>query len=342
MKQRPTKQIVTLKDIAKKTGYSINTVSRALRDKDDISPETRAFIKNTSKEMGHISNMLASSLRLGYTKTIAIILGDVSNPHFAIMMKEIEERARQLGYNSILMNTSEDEDLEFTSIQMALNKNVDGIIICPTQKSDKNIKYLKDIGIPFVLIGRYYENIETDYVICNDKMGGFIATKHLLENGHRRILMLNAPIYISSAKERLDGYRSALQVYNIPINPELICEVSATAENTENIFEELIKDGLNFTAIFAFSDILAWEVWDYLKKRNYSVPNDVSIIGFDNICSRMSLPVHLTSISSQKGRMSVSSVNCLIDKLTSETPMVHKIVLDTELVKGESVLQIEI
>ena len=102
------KTAVTLKDIAKQTGYSVNTVSRALRDKDDIAQETKDRIKQIALEMGHVNNTLAASLRLGYTRTVAVILGDISNPHFAVMMKEIEAHARQYGYSSILINTNED------------------------------------------------------------------------------------------------------------------------------------------------------------------------------------------------------------------------------------------
>ena len=150
-KRRPA---VTLKDIAAKTGYSVNTVSRALRDKDDIAAPTREMIQKTAQEMGHVSNTLAASLRLGYTNTIAVILGDISNPHFSIMMKEIEGYAWKAGYTSILFNTNENEELELAAIQSALNKNVDGIIICPAQKTPYNLTYLKESGVPFVLIGR--------------------------------------------------------------------------------------------------------------------------------------------------------------------------------------------
>lgn len=188
-KRRPA---VTLKDIAAKTGYSVNTVSRALRDKDDIAVETREMIQRTAREMGHVSNTLAASLRLGYTNTMAVILGDISNPHFSIMMKEIEGYAWKAGYTSILFNTNENEELELAAIQSALNKNVDGIIICPAQKTPDNLIYLKESGVPFVLIGRRDEAYS--YVVCNDELGGFQATKELLAAGHRDILLLHGAL----------------------------------------------------------------------------------------------------------------------------------------------------
>ena len=131
-------------DVGKALPYQmcIRDSSRALRGKDDISAATQALIRKTAEEMGHISNTIASSLRSGYTNTIAVVLGDISNLHFATMMKEIEEYARAKGYTTILLNTNENTDQERQAIQVALSKGVDGILICPTQKNRKNIEYL--------------------------------------------------------------------------------------------------------------------------------------------------------------------------------------------------------
>ena len=231
---RGIRRKITVKDIAVKTGYSVNTVSRALRDKDDIAPETRVKIRQVAQEMGHVNNTLAASLRLGYTNTVAVILGDISNPHFAIMMKEIEVHAREFGYTSILFNTNEDEELELKAIEAALNKNVDGIIICPVQKSRRNLEYLEKTGVPFVLIGR--READYNYVVCNDELGGYQATKALLEAGHRNILLLHGASYISSAKERLEGYRRAFAEEGLVANEKLIREVPVMANGCEAIF----------------------------------------------------------------------------------------------------------
>lgn len=338
MKKDYVRQTATLKDIAQKTGYSINTVSRALRDKDDIGPETREKIKRTAQQMGYINNMIASSLRLGYTNTIAVLLGDVSNPHFAIMMKEIEEHARQLGYFSFLINTNEDDKVEFEAIQSALNKNVDGIIICPTQQSDRNIQYLKETGIPFVLIGRYFKNVETDYVICNDEMGGYQATRSLIDQGHRNILMLNGPSYISSAEERLLGYRRAYSDCEIPVNENLIREVGITSGGCASVLDDLLQKRIDSTAIFAFSDMIAWDMWSGLYQNGIQVPRDFSLIGFDNIQSRLALPFRMNSVSSYKARMSIAAVDILAKKMRGvQDEESSRIVIDTKLTGGDTV-----
>lgn len=370
------KAAVTLKDIAKQTGYSVNTVSRALRDKDDIAPETKERIKQIAMEMGHVNNTLAASLRLGYTRTVAVILGDISNPHFAIMMKEIEAHAREYGYSSILFNTNENEEQELEAIRSALNKNVDGIIICPAQRSSRSLKYLEKTGVPFVLIGRRDENYS--YVVCNDELGGYQATKALLDAGHRDILLLHGARYISSARERIAGYRRAYAEVGIPVNEKLIREVKVTADGerqsqgaeaaegtgagaksgvvvgsktadsgTSNVaagtgngcrqvIESLRRENISYTAIFAFSDMLAWEAWCVLREQGIEVPRDCSLVGFDHIQSRMSIPYALTTISSYKGRMSATTVDVLIRLMDGDSEK-EQIMIDTALAEGETI-----
>lgn len=340
------KAAVTLKDIARQTGYSVNTVSRALRDKEDIAGETKEKIRQVALEMGHVNNTLAASLRLGYTRTVAVILGDISNPHFAVMMKEIEAHAGEYGYSSILFNTNEDEEQELDAIRSALNKNVDGIIICPTQKSDKNMKFLEQTGVPFVLIGR--RDPHYSYVVCNDELGGYQATKALLDAGHKNILLLHGALYISSARERIDGYRRAFAEAGIPVNEELIREVKLMSdekgdtrrgvESCGEVLARLQKDNISYSAIFAFSDMLAWEAWCALIRCGVQVPQQCSLVGFDHIQSRMSIPHALTTISSYKGRMSVTTVDVLM-RLVDGVSEKEQIVIDTALVEGETVAE---
>lgn len=342
------KETVTLKDIALQTGYSVNTVSRALRGKDDISEETIEKIKETARNMGYINNTIASSLRLGYTNTIAVILGDISNPHFAIMTKEIENHARSMGYSTFLLNTNEDVELERAAIRTAINKNVDGIIICPTQEDNSNLKFLIESKIPFVQIGRYDSEVDANYVVCDDVLGGYQATKYLIDNGHREILFLNGPSYISSARERRQGYLKALQEAGIAENRKLIREVSISKDNCAEVLEQVLQEHVSFSAVFAFSDMIAWETCTFLNKKGMCVPEDVSLVGFDHIQSRMAIPSPLTTISSFKGRMSVTAVECLKCKMNRDyekeghqSEICHH-VLATKLVPGESVRNINI
>ncbi|GHV73129.1 LacI family transcriptional regulator [Spirochaetia bacterium] len=341
--QNKSRQVTTLKDLARVTGYSINTVSRALRGKDDIAPETRKKIKQIAEKKGYINNTLASSLRLGHTNMIAVILGDISNPHFSIMMKEIENRARVNGYSSFLLNTNENTEMEREAIQSALNKNVDGIIICPSQQNEDNIRYLMGTGLPFIQIGRHFTTLDASYVVCNDELGGYQATKHLIDKGHRDILMLGGPAYISSAGERLAGYKRAFKEAGLRLKPELIREVPITSDGCAEIITGILREKIHFTAIFAFSDMIAWDAWTCLTKQGCRIPQDYSLVGFDNIQSRLAIPNQLSTISSYKKEMSVTAVDCLICMIRGEQPTheeCHGIchhTIDTELVEGVTV-----
>jgi LacI family transcriptional regulator len=251
---------VTLKDLAKKTGYSINTISRALKDKEDISLSTRKQIKKLAAETGYIPDVIAGSLRSNSTKTIAVILGDISNPYFGIVVKGIEDTARENGYHVVIANTNEIYENEEEIIKTLLGKRVDGFIILPVQDDSSDIKILKKRGVPLVLLGRYFKDISTSYVISNDITGGYLATKYLIEKGHREILVITGPPHISCARERLQGYLMAMKEANIALSKDLICELSSIrGTECHARFMELLKNR-KFTAVFAFSDFLAFQV----------------------------------------------------------------------------------
>ena len=330
--ERPDIVKVTLKDIAARTGFTINTVSWALKNKEVISRDTRKLIQDTAQEMGYISNTLAGALRTGVTKTIAVIVGDISNPHFGIMVKEIENTAGNHGYNTFIINTEENCELEETAVVSAIGKNVDGIILCPAQKNAESIKILKRSGVPFVLIGRYFKEIETDYVVCDDMKGGYLATKYLIDRGHDRIIFLNGSGYISSAMERREGYCRALTEAGIEIDEGLIREVSIKSGDCRRVLKKVTDSGIKFTAVFAFSDMIAWEAIYTLSRMGLRVPEDIAVVGFDNIQSRLFFPFPLTSVCTSKSRMSRRSVDVLLNRINNPGDKVITDVIDTRLV----------
>jgi LacI family transcriptional regulator len=337
------RKTITLKDVAQKTGFSINTVSRTLRGKDDISEETMEIIKKAADKMGYINNNLASSLRSGRSNSIAVILGDISNPHFSILTKEIENLSRQERYSVFLLNTNENDEQEKEAINTAITKNVDGIIICPNQKSDANIRFLMDRKIPFVQIGRRFDKLNIPFVVCNDELGGYQATKYLLEKNHRNILILTGPSYISSARERLAGYKRAFAEKGLRVKNRLIREVPIVGNDYPKVLDSVLKEKIPFTAIFAFSDMLAWGAWAHLRRLGIRVPQDVSIVGFDYIQSRFDIPFQLSTISSYKAKMGTFAIEALFRVIRGadaaaieKDPLLHY-VIDTQLIEGETV-----
>lgn len=325
---------ITMKDIAEKTGFSVNTVSHALNGKSDISPATVELIKNTAKELGYIGNSSASFLRSGKSRTVAVILGDIANPHFSVLVKDIEAYLRKAGYTAIILNTDEDELRERSAIISAVEKNVDGILICPVQKTPDNIEFLQQTGVPFVLIGRRFDDIQTDYVVCDDVQSGYLAAKHLLKCGHKNVMFLNGPGYVSSAVQRLEGAVRAFEEFKAK-PPKVITGSIKSGGWSRILKQELINDN-SITALIAFSDLIAWESIRALSELSLCVPRDISVVGFDNIQSRFMVPVDLTSVSSSKGRMADTAAEILLGRISGETGE-SRIVLPVRLLKGSTV-----
>ena len=337
MRRRRGVMRVTLKDIATRAGYTANTVSRALKDKEDIGAETRKSIQGIAEEMGYISDSIAASLRTGQTGTIAVVLGDISNPHFAIIAREIELSARKHRYSTIILNSDEDAKIESEALRSALSRKVDGVIICPTQRNRDNLEFLRRQQVPFVLIGRHFPGAEVESVVCDDFKGGKLAAEHLLARHHRRILFLNGPSHISSAIERVAGYRAALTQAGVPCDPRLEWEIPIVAGDCRHVIYRVLDEGVDFTAIIAFSDLIAWEAMYALQKRGLENPRDYAIVGFDNIQSKFFFPFPLTSVGTSRTTMARRAFHQLLQQLNNETePKVWRTVLDTKLVVRES------
>jgi Transcriptional regulators len=340
MKNQNSRKVV-MSDIAKATGYSVNTVSHALRNKKDVSENTKKYIKKTAAEMGFILDSIASSLRSGITKTISVIIGDIFNPHFGMWVRDIEINAFEHGYSTIIINTNEDEVHERNAIITSISKRVDGIIICPTQRSKENIEIIKKANIPYILLGRRYVEEEFNYIICDDEKGGELAVNYLISKGCRKILFLNGPEYISSAEERLRGYKKALSDSNIAFDKKIIKTVDIKSGNLKSIIHELLESKIEVDGIFAFSDILAFEIMTELKRHGEKY-NNIPIIGFDNIMEKLILPVSMATVALKGESLASIALNKLCEIMKQhndngtkeqDTASTIKIISDVEVIE---------
>ena len=297
---------VTLADIAASCGVSINTVSHALKDKPDISEATKTLIRRTAEEMGYIGNSSASFLRSGVSKCIAVILGDISNPHFSILIKEIEVSARKEGYTCFVLNTEENEVLEREAIIAAIAKNVDGIILCPVQQTDSNVRFLMRSGVPFTLIGRYFEQLSTNYVVCDDTHSGYLAAEYMIHQHKKRTAIITTDPYVSSARERLAGIRDCYAQNGLSLCEEDIFCVPLSDERRGNLLERIREP--EYDSAICFSDLLALELLSFTP--------DLSIISFDHIRSRFRMPWTFASVTSSKGKMSDYAVQILLSAIS--------------------------
>lgn len=326
--------MVTLRDIARETGLSVNTISRALNGKPDVNPGTRQRVEDTAARLGYVPNSLARSLVGGQSCTIGLIISDLQNPFYSKVAQGVEEAARARGYSTILVNTNEREEDERQAVRVLRSKRVDGMLIHPTQGNSEHILQLRREGIPFVLINRHIDEVNPDYIINNNQKGAYMAMRHLLELGHRRVLHISGPERISSVRERIIGYKQALSEFNIPFDERLLVHTLLDMQSAYETTLRVLRGGITPTAIYTYSDLLAIGALKALRELNLKVPDDISLVGYDDIDFAAFLEVPLTTIRQQMYEIGRQAVELLIGIIhdPSYQPGKYRIVLDPELV----------
>ena len=296
-----------MKAIAQKSGFSINTVSRALRDEDNVRPETKAAIKAIAKEMKYIPNRVATSLRLGTTNTIGVVSADSANPFFAEVIAGIEKAAHARNYHILLSNSDQDPVRELESMEVLVGRQVDGLLLMPVCGEGNNSEYLKSLPIPYILVGRWLPGHEDHSILSDEYEKAKEITSLFAKNGHREILHLSGPASVSSSADRERGYRDALEAAGIPLREDLIVRTEGHIEDGHREINALIRKELTFTAVFAFNDLVAIGALRALKEAGFHVPKDVEVMGYDDLDFSRYLQLSLSSVSIPKQRLGYES-----------------------------------
>jgi len=322
--------------VAERAGVSVNTASRAINNKPDINEETKKRILQVAQELGYVRNDTAVALRTKKTGTLGVVIADNRNPFYAEVLNGIEEAAREKNYHIILANTQRDYKKEEEAINLLLAKRVDGLLITPVQDRDDDIKNLIEANIPFVIVGRDFKNIEVDTVYNDEVRGGFLATEYLIKKGHKRIALINGFLHKSPAKGRLEGYKNALKKYGITFDDALVTvgdiDVKDGYERTKQLFEK----GLNFTAIFAYNDIMAFGAMQAIKEKSLRIPEDIGLVGYDDIPFSSFISPSLTTIRLKKQELGAESVKLLLSRINGNRKKIKKVMLGVELQIRES------
>lgn len=337
----------TIKDIADYTGFSVTTISLVLNHKPNKIPQsTKDIIFQAAEKLNYRPNQLAVGLVKKRTKTIGLIISDVSNIFFAALAKGVEDACREKGWNLILCNTGDQHERDLSYIQVLADKGVDGVLFCMARDSNKkkteeSIKLLKRLRLPFVMIDRYLEEADCSSVIVNHNQGGYNATKYLIEQGHRKIACVTGPLDLEDSKERLEGYKRALKEAGIAYNSRLVYEGDYTYKSGEEAAKVLVKKGKDISAIFAFNDMSAYGVYSALKKKHIHVPEQISLIGYDDIFFSEILDIPLTTMRQPVYDMGAEGVQLLLDIVEEKGTARKCIIFQTELVIRESVKKLE-
>lgn len=314
----PNKRRVTLKDIAQKTGYAVNTVSKALRDAPDLAADTKQAICRVADEMGYIANSSANSLRSGRSHVLALIVADITNPLFAITAKELETAARELDYTLLVMNTDEEPENEIKAVRSAIGRGVDGVMLFQTEKTGESLELLQRAGVPCVLMHRVSEGQQADAVLMDEELGGYLAGRALIERGCEKMVMLTVPSFISSSQQREKGFMRAMHEAGVSGARCGVVHLDSVLDGCENAVRTMFSGPERPDGIFCFSDITAFETACVLREMGLKAGEDVALIGFDNIQSKLNIPFGLTTISVHKTAQAHAALRLLMRRISGD------------------------
>lgn len=335
---------VTLQDISEATGYSVNTVSRSLRDKDDIAKETKTYIQQTAKRMGYTVNQIASSLRSGRTNTLALILGGMHNPFYGLMADMIQDAAASYGYSLLIMCSRDNPKLELQLTENAIARHVDGVLLFPSNDPAQSLKRLVEMHIPFVLMSRYLREGEADSVVCDEEQGAYLAARHLIREKRTKLAFITSGPVAFATEQRLRGFHRACDEAGIHADSrrEYIAAMDPRSRLTlQDWHQELAKKLREFKnagidGLFVFCDVEAWHVLTTIQHAPDLNPNDFGIVGFDNIGDSLSFPIPLCSVDCSLPEMARRGIELLTARIEGDSRPPQTIVCPVHLVCRES------
>lgn len=328
-----------MKEIAKKLGVSVSTVSRALKDSPELHEETKRKIVETAKEMNYQPNLLAQSLRISRTKTLGVIVPEITSHFFASCISGIQDFANKRGYNVMICQSNESIDQEIANIKTLVASQVDALMISLSRETNhyEHLFELYNREIPFVLFDRVQEDIPVSKVTFNDAGGAYQVTNHLLESGCRSIVYISGPEDLYISKKRKEGYLKALKEFGIKENPNFIKVTDLTEADNIRIAKEIASMDPLPDGVFCMIDPVAVDVLTYWKSIGLKVPEQIALAGFTNNPTSAVVEPPLTTVSQpgyEMGKLAVSHLLDQLDGLVSDDPI--SIVLDTTLVPRKS------
>lgn len=312
-------QNVTIKDIARTLGLSASTVSRALRGSTEINDDTRRLVQELAEKLNYTPNPIALSLKEKKTRVIGVIVPEIANYFCSAVIGGIEDFAYNNGYHVVIFQSHEKYERELMNIKLLESRRIDGLIISVSNetKNGKHIQELINKGTPVVMFDRICNEVDTPRVVTDDKGGTFIAAKHLIEQGYKRIAHLTMASHLSVTKNRTKGYIEALRESNISFQKKWVIACNFDIASVKNAINKLFKDAPKPNAILAASERIALRSIEALKEMKLRIPADVAVAGFfDNPVSRFIDPP-LTSIHQPTFDIGQSSARLLIEMIDS-------------------------
>ena len=328
---------ITLRDVANQAGVSVTTVSNVVRGWPYISDETRLKVEQAIRELGYHPHPFAQGLRTGRTQVIGFIVPDLANPHFASMVSTVEDIAREHGYSVLVFNTHEDVKREEECVRQAINGWVDGLMLVQTGQRLRVLPLLEDSSFPFVPLARVPANYQGASCSVDNFHAAGLIMNYLYNLGHRRIAHLGGPSYALAARDRIEGYLRACETLGLKYCRVMTPDGHWAAEDGYRAMLALLDEGGERpTAVFASNDLMAIGASRAIWSRGLRIPQDISLVGVDDIeVSKYTNPP-LTTIRQPVDKMARAGIEMLLDMILDHDASGEPLSLQPELIVRES------
>lgn len=336
-----SKSHTTIRDIARMLGISKSTVSRALNDHYDVNPETARKVRELAAKIDFQPNILAQHFKQQRTFTIGVVIPETVNRFFAKAIGGIQQAADRAGYNVIICQSNESMEMEKKNLQTLLSSRVDGLLISISQETDQynHFQHVINQEVPLVFFDRIVEELSAYQVHSDNYEISLQGTEHLIDQGCKRIAFIAGPQYLYTSRNRLKGYLDALEKRKIKIDDSLIIHTNYQLNTVEEYMRHLFNLRKRPDAVFAINDMAAIEIMHILKKKGFSIPHDVAVLGFNNETICRFIEPALSSIDHPAFDMGMVATELLLAKITNDALPLQKKLVTSRLVVRESTLR---
>jgi LacI family transcriptional regulator len=324
---------VTIKDVAAKAGVSPSTVSRVVGGYGYVKNSTKIKVEKAIKELDYKPNTLARSMITKSTKTIGIVVTDITNPFFASVIRSIEDYIWKSGYAILLANTDENVDREKAVISAIIERQVDGLILVPSIKQlTPHLELLTKRDIPVVLVDRMVEGLSADAVMVDNENGAFTAVNHLISKGHKRIGVIIDDLNISTNHERLLGYKKALNLAGLPFDPSLIKSCKFTSKSAFELVSTMLSQDDRPSGLFCANNFMTLGTLQAIVQTKTKIPEEISLVGFDDIYWFSTGSQQVSTVSQPVKDLGIVAASRLLDRLNGDKNSPMEIRLKTHFI----------
>ena len=332
------KRHISLKDLAEELGVSISTVSRALKNHPDISPELTARIQQLARERNYTPNPLAMGLLRQQTKMIGVIVPDIVTHFYASIISGIEQVAYEHGYYIVIASSSESHKKEVEAVENLMKSRVEGLIVCLSQETTEfnHFERLIQNEIPLVFFDRIPDLINAPKVLVDGKEAAENVTRHFYENGCQRIAYISGPAHLNISQNRKEGYLEGLKKCGLDYYPELLVECNLSADDAALATQKLLQLKNIPDAIFGINDTVAFAAMKEIKKHGLKIPDNIALVGFTDEFHSTVVDPALTSVTHPTLKMGQETARLFFNSLENGSSYQEEVVLYTELIVRES------